>query len=298
MKDRWLALLLVLATVGLYAQVVDFEFVYDDDEYVVVNPILDRPSLGADRLAVHDGLDRVDQLDAGVALTLMAEDRDHHITRIGAFNPDIADQAGRGQAVEDVGAARPGIGEAFKRDLCAAAEARVAFQDSRNRRAGGVIGGRDDQAFDREERGEVVEIAAGRLGQHDAARGVVYALAFDDDAIGDNLQDDVDVLAFQGEDRRQMRRARNQVGAQLRKNRFIVQRLHDVRRRQKREIDRGEGAHRIKPSRRIGRPSGRYSPSRSIVTLPWLISEGVASAWTRVRRRRGSHLRKASATAA
>ncbi|KAG1601435.1 hypothetical protein G6F46_013955 [Rhizopus delemar] len=133
---------------------------------------------------------------------------------------------------------RPGHAEAFRAQLDTAAEifiALVAWRDALLRLARVQY-----LAGDAEDRSEMVQVAADRIGQHHATCGVVDALAVEQAQVGADLED------LESRVRRQQRVEGGIQGLQ-RSQRFIehgfeIEHFDDRRGRQLGQIDTGERA--------------------------------------------------------
>ncbi|WP_444667137.1 hypothetical protein [Cereibacter changlensis] len=110
--------------------------------------------------------------------------------------------------------------------------------------ASGAPGG-DCQAGDAEESREIVEIRAGRGGQHDGAGGVVHPGAVEEGAVGHHLQQLHDRLALERQDAGEVRRIRDDPGLQPGEDGLEVQRLDDIRGGDLRQVDGGIAGHAV-----------------------------------------------------
>lgn len=131
-------------------------------------------------------LDGGDDLGRGDAVAAARQYGDEHLPGGGADRGRVADVGMRGAGVEDVSEFGSCDGEAFGREHDAGTQRGVVLEDLRD--VEDRVGGRNDKPCDADQRGKVVEVGAGRIGEHDAARTVVEALAQDELAIGADLE--------------------------------------------------------------------------------------------------------------
>ena len=169
-----------------------------------------------------------------------------------------------------VAAPAAGGGIPLQREGHAVAQFLVGLVDGRCGRDSPVIGRADQQARHAKIGGDLIQVSTSGVGQHDAARRLVDPLTDEQFAVRGHLQDLVGGISLSERGERAV--TPPQVREHLSQDRFEVERLDHIGRCQPRQIDlrEGIGDHRRTsiPSRRIGRPSGRYVPRMSSVMEP------------------------------
>ena len=165
----------------------------------------------------------------------------------------------------DVATPAAGGGISLQREGHAVAQLLIGLVDGRCGRDGSLISRADQQARHAKIGGDLIQVGASGVGQHDAARRLVDPLTDEQFAVRDHLQDLVGGISLRERGERAV--TPPQVREHLSQDDLVIEHLDDIGRCQPRQVDlrEGIGDHRRTsiPSRRIGRPSGRYVPRMS-----------------------------------